>query len=258
MTEEDIDRTLTDFGNAALTAKEAGFDAIELHSGHGYLLSQFLSPIYNKRNDDYGGSIESRLKFPVEVIQKIRLSVGDQFPLLVKMNLDDGVKGGLKLKESRHIATTYEKAGASALVLSGGFTNSSPFYLLRGDIPLKRMIAVERNWLQKIGVAIFGPMIIKKLPFEELFFMSMAKEIRKVVNLPLVYVGGVTSLANMEAVLKEGFDLISLGRPLIYDPVFVNRLKSGEVEKTGCTYCNQCVPEIDSDGIWCVLQAKAS
>ncbi len=253
MTEDDIDSTLSDFAEAAVIAKESGFDAIELHAGHGYLLSQFLSPAFNRRKDDYGGSIEKRPKFPTEVLQSIRRSVGKDFPILIKMNVSDGFKGGLGLEDAKRVASTFEKAGVDGLVLSGGFTNTSPFFLLRGDIPIKQMVQVERNWLQKIGIMLFGPVIIKKLPFNELFFLGAAQQIRRVVNIPIVYIGGVTSLQNMESVLSDGFELIALGRPLIHDAQFINRLESGEVNKTGCTYCNQCIPEIDRDGVRCVL-----
>lgn len=253
MSGKDIDRTIEAFSNAAIIAKKSGFDAVEIHSGHGYLLSQFLSPAFNKRKDDYGGPLENRLKFPVEVIQSIRLAVGDNFPIFIKMNLSDGFKGGLELKEARNVASTFEKAGANALILSGGFTSVSPFYLLRGDVPLKQMVQVESNWLQKVGIMLFGPFIIKKLPFNELFFLEMAKEIRSAVKIPLVYVGGASSLKGIEKVIREGFDLIALGRPLIHDPNFVNSLQSGEITNTGCTYCNQCIPEIERGGVRCVL-----
>lgn len=253
MTIAEIDQTIDDFANAAQIMKDCGFDAVEVHSGHGYLLSQFLSPAFNKRRDEYGGTLEKRLRFPTEVIQAIRNMVGPSFPILVKMNLEDGFKGGSSIEDSMHIASTFEKAGADALVLSGGFTSVNAFYLLRGDIPLKQMIRIEKNWFQRLALMVFGPFLIRKIRFEKTFFLKMAKLVRSKVKIPLVYVGGVTSLKDIENVLNEGFDLIALGRPLVHDPNFIKKLKSGEVTKTACTYCNQCVAEVGRNGIRCVL-----
>ena len=254
MSLQDIENTIRAFANAARRVKTCGFDAIEIHSGHGYLLSQFLSPAFNQRNDEYGGSLEKRLNLPVEVVKAVRKSVGDAFTIIIKINLQDGMRGGTTLEDTRSIARAFEQAGADALVLSGGITSVNPFYLLRGDIPFRQMIEVEPKWLQRLAIMTFGSLIMKKIPFEPLYFLDMAAEIRKEVTIPLVYIGGVTSLSDMEKVLEKGFDLIELGRPLIHDPDFLQKIQSGEIEKTGCTYCNQCVPEIDRNGVQCVLR----
>jgi 2,4-dienoyl-CoA reductase-like NADH-dependent reductase (Old Yellow Enzyme family) len=254
MTVDDIRQTVLDFGQAAAMAKEAGFDAVEIHAGHGYLLSQFLSPAINKRKDAYGGPLENRVRFTMEVIMEVRKRVGPEFPILIKMNLSDGFKGGLGIHESVQLAVMLEKSPADALILSGGYTSKTPFYLLRGGRPLLEMIKVEKNILQKIGMALLGTLIIRKYPFNELFFIEMAKMIRAVTEMPLVYLGGVLSKENLDQVTAEGFELIAMGRALIQDPDFANKIKAGKITRSECNSCNLCIPEMDRHGVRCVLE----
>jgi 2,4-dienoyl-CoA reductase-like NADH-dependent reductase (Old Yellow Enzyme family) len=156
MTTADNRLLTADFVRSAQLAIDAGFDAIELHLGHGYLLSQFLSPYTNRRKDEYGGSPENRMRFPLEVVEAVRKTMGAGVPLICKINLDDGFKGGLTIDESVILSQTLEKAGVDLLVLSGGFTSKTPFYLLRGDVPLWNMIKAERQWQQKVAFAVSG------------------------------------------------------------------------------------------------------
>lgn len=253
MTIDEIKQTTTDFANAAKFSQKVGFDAVEIHMGHGYLLSQFLSPKINKRKDQYGGSLQNRLRFPLEVIEEIRRAIGEDFPILVKMNLSDDFKGGLTIDESIEIAKALEQAGVDALILSGGFTSKTPFYLMRGDIPIWSMAKAEKNWLQKIAIATFGRFIIRKYEFNENFFLPLALQVREAVKLPLVYVGGVISKAGIEEIMSEKFDMIALGRALIYDPDFILKIKDGSVQKSECNQCNICVAEMDRGGVRCVL-----
>jgi 2,4-dienoyl-CoA reductase-like NADH-dependent reductase (Old Yellow Enzyme family) len=143
MTAEDLRLTTDDFLRSAQLAIESGFDAIELHMGHGYLLSQFLSPHTNRRKDEYGGSLDNRMRFPLEVVDSVRKAIGEDIPILCKINLSDGFKGGLEIGEAVEFAKKLEQAGVDALVLSGGFTSKTPFYLMRGDVPLREMIRAE-------------------------------------------------------------------------------------------------------------------
>jgi len=153
MTCTDIADKIQDFVNAALLAKKAGFDAIEIHAGHGYLLSQFLSLWTNKRKDEFGGSLQNRLRFPVKVIEEVRGAVGPDFPILVKMNQTDGMPGGIHLEDAVVIAKAFEKAGASALIPSAGFTSKVPFLMLRGNLPVKEMSDNQTGLLNRIGLA---------------------------------------------------------------------------------------------------------
>ncbi len=252
MSLEDLEETGNDFANAASIAKEVGFDAVEIHMGHGYLLSQFISPFTNKRKDTYGGSLENRMRFPLEVVNKVRKAVGAGFPILCKINLSDGFKGGLEISEAVLVAKLLEDAGVNALVLSGGFTSKTPFFLMRGDIPVKDMIEVEKDKMQKWALKLFGRFIIKRYNFTENFFMPLAKKIRSNVKIPLVYLGGVTSTDGISKIMNSGFDLIAIGRALIHNPDFILKVRE-ENHTSPCDHCNKCVAEMDREGIRCVL-----
>ena len=253
MTHDDIRQTTADFANAAAMAKDCGFDAVELHLGHGYLLSQFLSPWSNRRKDDYGGALENRMRFPLEVVAAVRAAVGDQFPILCKVNVQDGFKGGLTNQEAVEVARALEQAGVDALVLSGGFTAKTPLYLLRGERPIWHMIRAESNWPQKLALVFFGPFVIQRYPFKEAFFREDALRIRAAVKTPLVLLGGVHSKATMQQAMTDGFEMVAIGRALIHDPDFVAKIQSGELEQTGCIHCNKCIAEMDMGGVRCVL-----
>ncbi len=157
MTKSDMKKVSDDFAKAALKLKKNGFDAIEIHLGHGYLLSQFLSPRTNKRKDEYGGNIQNRSRFPLEVVQNVISKVGNDFPVLVKLNLSDGFKKGFSLEDCKYVSKELEKTGCSAMVLSGGFTSITPFYLMRGKVPLWGMIQNGTSVAEKITMALFGP-----------------------------------------------------------------------------------------------------
>jgi 2,4-dienoyl-CoA reductase-like NADH-dependent reductase (Old Yellow Enzyme family) len=253
MSEADVARVVDDFGAAAAGAVAAGFDAVELHLGHGYLLSQFLSPATNRRRDRFGGSLENRLRLPLAVVGRVRAAVGDAVPVLAKTNLRDGFRGGLELDESVAVARALEAAGVDALVLSGGFTSRTPFYLFRGPAPLRAMIAAERSRLQRLVLRLVGPTFIRSSPFEELFFLPLARRVREAVRMPLVLLGGVVSLANLDRALAEGFELVAMGRALVADPDLIVRFQRGEATRSRCTACNECVAEMERGGVRCVL-----
>jgi len=257
MSHDEINKVEDDFVRAALKAADLGFDAVELHLGHGYLLSQFLSPATNRRKDEYGGSIEGRMKLPVNVLKRVREALPPSIAVLAKTNLSDGFAGGLEIEGAVRVAQGLEAAGADGLVLSGGFTSRSAFYLLRGDRPLGGMIAVEKSGLQRLAMRIFGPLLVKRWPFEELFFLPLAREIRSAVDLPLVLLGGAVSMANLGTAMAEGFDFVAMGRALIADPDLIRRLESGEAERSRCTQCNECIVEMDRNGVRCVLDDEA-
>ncbi len=252
-TPEDLNSVRHDFARSAALAVEAGFDAVEIHLGHGYLLSQFLSPKFNRRRDKYGGSLENRLRFPMEVIESVRSAVKDGVPVLCKINLSDGFRGGLGIAEAVEVARALEAAGVDALVLSGGFTSKTPFYLMRGDVPLREMIQAEKQWQHKAAFAVFGKMIIRKYPFSENFFLPLAREIRAAVKMPLVYLGGAVSSEGIARVFDEGFDMVALGRALIHDPDFILKIAENPDHVSACNHCNICVAEMDKNGVRCVI-----
>jgi 2,4-dienoyl-CoA reductase-like NADH-dependent reductase (Old Yellow Enzyme family) len=254
MNAEELKKTRDDFAAAAAMARAAGFDAVELHMGHGYLLSQFLSPYTNRRRDSYGCNIQGRMRFPLEVVEAARSAVGEEFPILCKINLDDGFTGGLTIDDTILFAQALESAGVDALVMSGGFTSKTPYYLMRGGVPWWQMVRAERNIPTKIAMALFSRIIIQKYEFEENFFLPLARRIRQVVKMPLVYLGGVVSGKGVDQLMEEGFDMVAIGRALIHDPDFVKKIKEDMQHVSPCDHCNICVPEMDRGGVRCMLE----
>ncbi len=256
MTKKDMQRVREDFGRAAKMAIAAGFDAIEIHAGHGYLLSQFLSPWTNHRKDEYGGTLENRLRFPQSIIRHVREVIGQNYPILVKMNCEDGFKGGLTIDEAVIAAKAFEAAGASALVPSCGFTARTSFYMMRGQLPIREYVKSEKNLITKIGMALFGRFIVKEVPFQELFLLEEAKRIKEAVKIPVIYIGGVLSIDNMETVMKEGFEFVQLGRATVRDPDAIKKMESGEINAVECDHCNRCVAEMAVKGIFCPAETR--
>jgi 2,4-dienoyl-CoA reductase-like NADH-dependent reductase (Old Yellow Enzyme family) len=253
MTEADLATVIDDFGRAAALAVEAGFDAVEVHLGHGYLLSQFLSPATNRRRDAFGGPLANRLRLPLAVVARVRERIGPTRAMLAKTNLRDGFRGGLELDDAIQVVRALEGAGVDAVELSGGFTSRTPFYLLRGGRPLDDMIRVAPTRLHKLILRLTGPLIIRAYPFEELFFLPMARAVREAVGVPLVLLGGVLSLDNLATAMREGFDFVALGRALVADPDLPRRFARGEATRSRCISCNRCVAEMDRGGVRCVL-----
>ncbi len=241
MTEADIERTIDEFVGAAVMSREAGFDAAEIHAGHGYLVSQFLSPVTNRRKDRWGGSFTGRSRFAVEIIKKVKAAVGPEMAVLVKMNVRDGCSGGMGVEESVALAAALEGAGADGLVLSGGFVSKTPMYVMRGDTPLREFAQGESRLVAKIGLILFGRLVVKSYPFEEAYFFDDAQMIRKAVDLPLILVGGLSSRSSIEMALDSGFDFVALARPLIVQPDFVSLLEKGETDVSPCDHCNKCM-----------------
>jgi 2,4-dienoyl-CoA reductase-like NADH-dependent reductase (Old Yellow Enzyme family) len=250
----DIDYLVQTYHDAAELMKETGFDAVEIHFGHGYGLSQFISPKTNRRTDAYGGSLENRMRLPLRVLEAVRKAVGDDLPILGKIGMTDGVKGGLKLDEAIEVAALLDQGGIDALICSGGTSSFNPMVYFRGDTLDKGLIEVETNPIARLGLKIMGPKMFRHYPYEELYFLEDAKKIRERVNCQMVYIGGCTDLESVENVMKEGFDFIQLGRPLIKDPAFVNNALADPNYKNGCTHCNRCATLIEArGGVYCPL-----
>ncbi|MBW2704072.1 MAG: NADH:flavin oxidoreductase [Deltaproteobacteria bacterium] len=248
----DLDRLVEDFGRSARLASEAGFDAVELHLGHGYLLSQFLTPYTNRRKDEYGGSLENRLRFPLRVLTRVREALGTKCALLVKTNLEDGFKGGLDVNESAIVVQALKDGGADAVVLSGGFVSRTPFYMLRGELPIAEMLRNEKDTFRKLGLKLFGRIMVDEYEFEPMFFFEPALRVRKAVrDFPLVLLGGIRSLKHLKTAEEAGFEFVSLGRPLIMEPDLINRMARGESQASLCEPCNKCVGEMENGGIRC-------
>ncbi len=251
MTKDDMDRVAGDFAAAVHLVREAGFDAVELQLCHGYLLSQFLSPYENRRGDAYGGSLENRMRFPLEVVRLVREAAGPDVPVLAKVNLRDGFSGGLEVDESARIARALESEGVDALILSGGYVSKVPMYVMRGDVPFAEMYEGQTRFIKKTGLLLFGRVMVKKFPFSEAYFLDDASRIRQAVKMPLSLVGGLRTIGTMERVVGEGFDLLSMARPLIMEPDLPRRLQSGEATGSRCEPCNRCIATMDKGGMRC-------
>lgn len=239
------------FGEAVRTARDAGFDCVEVHAGHGYLISQFLSPYTNRRRDGYGGSLENRMRFMRECMDEVMKAAGNDMGVLVKTNLRDGFKGGLEIDDCLTVAKTLEECGVHALVLSGGFVSKAPMYVMRGEMPIWNMTHYMKQLWLKWGVRMVGKYMMPGMQFSPLYFMDDARLFRKELRLPLVYVGGVTSRADADTALdKEGFDFIQMGRALLNDPGFVNKMRDPGCV-SGCDHTNYCIARMYSREMAC-------
>jgi 2,4-dienoyl-CoA reductase-like NADH-dependent reductase (Old Yellow Enzyme family) len=239
------------FGEAVNTARDAGFDCVEVHAGHGYLISQFLSPYTNHRHDQYGGSLDNRMRFMRECMNEVMKAAGSDMGVLVKMNMRDGFKGGMEIDECLAVGRELEQLGAHAIVLSGGFVSKAPMYVMRGEMPIYSMTYYMKQLWLKYGVRMVGRYMIPTVPFKELYFLDDARLFRQELKLPLVYVGGAVSRQGIDRVLDdEGFEFVQMGRALLNDPAFVNHLRQG-AERCGCDHINYCIARMYSREMAC-------
>ena len=239
------------YGHAVNLAREAGFDAVEVHAGHGYLISQFLSPSTNHRKDIYGGSLENRMRFMDMVMDEVMKAAGNDMAVLVKMNMRDGFKGGMELNETIQVAKRLEHSGAHALVLSGGFVSKAPMYVMRGSMPIHTMTHyMPFGWLP-LGVKMAGRFMIPSEPFKEAYFLEDALKFRAALKMPLVYVGGLISREKIDEVLNDGFEFVSMARALLNDPSFVNKMKEDEHARCDCGHSNYCIARMYSIEMAC-------
>jgi 2,4-dienoyl-CoA reductase-like NADH-dependent reductase (Old Yellow Enzyme family) len=208
------------YAHGARVLRDAGFDAIEIHIGHGYLLSAFLSPKLNKRTDEFGGSLENRARFPLAVVRAVRAAAGDAVAVTAKINMTDGVRGGFWLDESIEFARMLEADGSlDALTLTGGSSFENPMYLFRGEAPVAEMAEMFPGVL-RAGMKLFGGKFFKEYPFEEAYFLPYARQFRAALgsSMPLVLLGGINRLDTVTHALDEGFAFVQIGRALLREP----------------------------------------
>jgi 2,4-dienoyl-CoA reductase-like NADH-dependent reductase (Old Yellow Enzyme family) len=255
-TKADLARVTRDFARAARTTVDAGFDCLEVHLGHNYLLSSFLSPNLNKRHDSYGGSIANRSTFPRDVLKAVRDAVGDDAAVIAKLNMVDGVEKGLPIQDSLEVARLIEQDGAlDALELTGGSSLLNGMYFFRGDVPIEEFVANQPKVLAPF-VRPFLKRIMPTYPFEEAFFLPMARQFREVLEMPLILLGGVNQLETAQAGLDEGFAFVAMGRALLREPDLIARWEAGSARDGLCIHCNRCAPTIYSRaGTTCVERA---
>lgn len=254
MTREEIDEVVNAYGHAVELAIQAGFDAVEIHAGHGYLISQFLSPYTNKRKDEFGGSLENRMRFMKMVMEKVVAAGKGKVAIFVKMNTRDGFRGGMEIDDCITVAKELQKAGADALVLSGGFVSRAPMYVMRGEFPVRPIIHYMpwRQWWLKLGVLLGGRLVSPTVTYKRLFFLEDAKKFRAALpDMPLVYVGGVNSRKDADEVMDAGFEMLQMGRAVLCDPGFVNRMKQDREACSGCEHSNFCIGRMYSLEMCC-------
>ena len=252
---DEIVEMARDFGRAVGTAHEAGFDSVEVHAGHGYLISQFPSPYTYRRRDEFGVSPANRQRFMEMCLEEVMEAAARcRMAVLVKHNMEDGFRGGIEVPESIEIAKRIESFGVDGIVLSSGFVSRAPMAVMRGRIPTKTMgyYMPWKMWPQKIVVTLFGQWMIKQYDFEECFFLENAKRFRRELKCPLVYVGGLVSRRGVERVLDEGFEMVQMARALVNDPAFVNRMRDGDIDtRSGCDHKDYCIARMYSIDMQC-------
>lgn len=255
MNEKDMARVVQQFAEGARMAREAGFDAVEIHMGHGYLLNQFISPLSNRRSDQYGGSAENRARFPARVLAAVKEAVGEELAVIAKINVADGVRRGATAEDAVVTARVLEKAGADMLVLSGGRNVESTWFMFGSPMNQAEFAKIFKyKPLQRLLMKAAAAGTPKGLKFREMYFEEYSRKVRAAVTLPLAYLGGVKSLDNAEKAMAEGFDAVAMARVLLHDPALVNKFQEGSVRQSGCTSCNACIPQIyNQAGTYCVL-----
>jgi 2,4-dienoyl-CoA reductase-like NADH-dependent reductase (Old Yellow Enzyme family) len=253
---EDVARITREFADAARIVADGGFDAVEIHLGHGYLVSEFLSPKLNKRTDAYGGSLEKRARFAREVARAVRDAVGPNLAVLAKLNMSDGVAGGFWVDESVEVARLLEADGAlDAIELTGGSSLENPMYLFRGEAPIHEMAAAFPQPIKGM-FKLFGNRFLPSYPFEEAYFLPYARQFRAALSMPLVLLGGITRRATIEQAMREGFEFVAMGRTLLREPDLVARMAKDEAGESLCVHCNKCMATIYR-GTHCVLVPPA-
>lgn len=245
------------YGEAVKLAREAGMDAVEIHAGHGYLISQFLSPYTNHRKDEYGGSLANRMQFMKMCLDEVMKAAGRDTAVVVKTNMRDGFKGGMEIDECLEVARTLQnECGAHALVLSGGFVSRAPMYVMRGAMPIRCMTHYMPFGYLPLGVRMVGRYMIPTEPFREAYFLEDALKFREALTLPLVYVGGLVRRRKIEEVLAKGFEFVAMARALVHDPGFVNRMRTDEKATCECGHSNYCIARIYSADMVCHKQVQ--
>ena len=252
VTADDIERIIADFARAARVVADGGFDAVEVHLGHGYLPSEFLSPKLNRRNDQWGGSLENRARFPRSIVRAVRDAVGDRLAVTAKLNMADGVPGGLWVDESVQVARLLEEDGClDAIELTGGSSLQNPMYLFRGEAPIREMAATMPGAIG-LGFRVLGKRFLPEYPFEEAYFLPYARQFREALTMPLILLGGINRLDTIHRAMAEGFEFVAMGRALLREPDLVAKLQAGVSAEGLCIHCNKCMPTIYR-GTHCVL-----
>lgn len=241
------------FGEAVHLARESGFDSVEIHCGHGYLIDQFLNPYFNHRHDEYGGSLENRMRFMTMCVQESVRAAGQDMAVIVKMNMRDGLKKpGTTIEESILIARRLQDLGVHAIVLSGGLVSATPMYVMRGEMPLYTMTHyMDKAWL-KYSVRLCGRMMVPTVKYVEAYFLPDALLFRQALpDMKFIYVGGLVCGDKIKEVLSHGFEAVQMARSVLNEPDFVNRLREDPHHRCTCGHSNYCIGRMYSLDMAC-------
>jgi 2,4-dienoyl-CoA reductase-like NADH-dependent reductase (Old Yellow Enzyme family) len=246
-TRDDIDDVIAAHADAARLAVDAGFDAVEVHLGHNYLASAFLSPLINRRNDEFGGSLQNRAKLARGIVLAVKRAVKDQIAVTAKLNMTDGVRGGISVEEALVTAKWLQDDGAlDAIELTAGSSLVNPMYLFHGDAPLKEFAGVFPPPL-RWGMRMTGKKFLREYPYREAYLLRHAQRFRAELTMPLILLGGITNRETMDLAMAEGFQFVAMGRALLAEPDLINRIaRDGRSVHSACTHCNRCMPTIYS------------
>ncbi|TSE00633.1 NADH:flavin oxidoreductase [Skermania sp. ID1734] len=232
--------------NAARLAEESGFDAVEIHFGHNYLVSSFLSPLLNRRKDGYGGSLANRARLARETAQAVREAVGGRLAITAKLNMNDGVRGGFSMPESLTVAEWLQADGTlDALELTAGSSLLNPMYLFTGGAP-RREFAAAQPALLRWGMRVGGRGFLREYPYREAYLLDQARKFRKRLSMPLILLGGITEKSTMDLAMSEGFEFVAIARALLAEPDLVRRLEREPSRRSICDHSNRCMPTIYS------------
>jgi 2,4-dienoyl-CoA reductase-like NADH-dependent reductase (Old Yellow Enzyme family) len=246
-TEKDLTRVTKAYVATARLLVRAGFDVLELHMAHSYLISSFLAPALNRRKDRWNGSLERRARLGRQVARAVRDEVGPEVAVTAKVSLSDGFKGGVTTDSGLEFARLLEADGTlDALQMSGGSSLMNPMYLFRGGAPVSEF-AASMPLPVRLGLKTpVGRSFMKEYPFEEAYFWDKAIRFREELAMPLMLLGGINRLDTMERAMEHGFDFVAMGRAVLREPDLVNRLAAGRATKGVCIHCNRCMPTIYS------------
>lgn len=244
-TREDIDDVLAAHAHAARLAVDAGFDAVEIHLGHNYLASAFLSPLLNRRDDEFGGSLQNRAKVARGLVMAVRRAVRQQVAVTAKLNMTDGIRGGITVDEALTTARwLQDDGGLDAIELTAGSSLVNPMYLFRGDAPVKEFAAAFKPPL-RWGIRLTGHRFFREYPYRDAYLLREARLFRAELTIPLILLGGITNRTTMDLAMAEGFEFVAMARALLAEPDLVNRIAAeGSQVRSACTHCNQCMATI--------------
>lgn len=244
-TREDIDDVLAAHAHAARLAVDAGFDAVEIHLGHNYLASAFLSPLLNRRDDEFGGSLQNRAKVARGLVMAVRRAVRQQVAVTAKLNMTDGIRGGITVDEALTTARwLQDDGGLDAIELTAGSSLVNPMYLFRGDAPVKEFAAAFKPPL-RWGIRMTGHRFFREYPYRDAYLLREARLFRAELTIPLILLGGITNRTTMDLAMAEGFEFVAMARALLAEPDLVNRIAAeGSQVRSACTHCNQCMTTI--------------